>query len=176
MQAPLVYLAGFDVFRPDAIEYGRYLKALCTAHGLEGLYPFDNEVTPGRTPHETAQQIYAMNVAMIRRCSAVLANLNVFRGLEPDSGTAFEVGMAVALNKPVWAYFEPVPSLRELVPHDAGGLDPQGFTVEDFDLPRNLMLACSWAGTSSTVELGAEALARYLDEHQGIPANEPAER
>uniref|UniRef100_UPI0001E287E9 nucleoside 2-deoxyribosyltransferase n=1 Tax=Pseudomonas syringae group genomosp. 3 TaxID=251701 RepID=UPI0001E287E9 len=94
MQAPLVYLAGFDVFRPDAIEYGRYLKALCAAHGLEGLYPFDNEVTPGQTLHETARQIYAMNVAMIQRCSAVLANLNVFRGLEPDSGTAFEVGMA----------------------------------------------------------------------------------
>ncbi|KPW90352.1 hypothetical protein ALP58_200137 [Pseudomonas savastanoi] len=44
MQTPLVYLAGFDVFRPDAVEYGRYLKALCSAHGLEGLYPFDNEV------------------------------------------------------------------------------------------------------------------------------------
>lgn len=26
---PLVYLAGFDVFRADAIEHGRYLKALC---------------------------------------------------------------------------------------------------------------------------------------------------
>ncbi|RMO97777.1 Nucleoside 2-deoxyribosyltransferase [Pseudomonas syringae pv. philadelphi] len=164
MQAPLVYLAGFDVFRADAIEHGRYLKALCTAHGLEGLYPFDNDVTPGQTPQEAAQQIYAMNVAMIHRCSAVLVNLNVFRGLEPDSGTAFEVGMAVALNKPVWAYFEPVASLRELVPHDENGFDQQGFLVEDFGLPRNLMLACSWAGTSSTVELGAEALAKYLNE------------
>lgn len=167
MQAPLVYLAGFDVFRSDAIEYGRYLKALCTAHGLEGLYPFDNEVTLGQTPHETARQIYAMNVAMIQRCSAVLDNLNVFRGLEPDSGTAFEVGMAVALNKPVWVYFEPVASLRELVVHDGNGLDRNGFTVEDFELPRNLMLACSWAGTSSTVELGAEALVKYLSERRG---------
>ncbi|MCF5781818.1 nucleoside 2-deoxyribosyltransferase, partial [Pseudomonas syringae] len=103
MQAPLVYLAGFDVFRADAVEHGRYLKALCTAHGLEGLYPFDNDVTPGQTPHEAAQQIYSMNVAMIHRCSAMLVNLNLFRGLEPDSGTVFEVGMAVALNKPVRA-------------------------------------------------------------------------
>lgn len=162
MQAPLVYLAGFDVFRPDAIEHGRYLKALCTAHGLEGLFPFDYDVTPGLSPHETARQIYAMNVVMIQRCTAVLANLNVFRGLEPDSGTAFEVGMAVALDKPVWAYFEPVDSLRDLVPHDKHGFDDNGFSVEDFALPRNLMLACSWAGSSSTVELGAEALALYL--------------
>ncbi|KPW07922.1 Nucleoside 2-deoxyribosyltransferase [Pseudomonas syringae pv. aceris] len=108
---------------------------------------------------------------MLHRCSAMLVNLNVFRGLGPDSGTAFEVGMAVALNKPVWAYFEPVASLRELVPHDEDGLDANGFTVEDFDLPRNLMLACSWAGTSSTVELGAEALARYLSGFQALPGS-----
>ncbi|MCD5995472.1 nucleoside 2-deoxyribosyltransferase [Pseudomonas sp. CDFA 602] len=162
MHAPLVYLAGFDVLRKDAVDYGHYLKALCTAHGLEGLYPFDNEVPQGLAPQETARLICTMNIAMIQRCSAVLANLNVFRGLEPDSGTAFEIGMAVALNKPVWAYFEPATSLRELVPHDIDGFDPEGFLVEDFQLPRNLMLACTWAGTSSTVELGAEALARHL--------------
>ena len=158
----LIYLAGFDVFRPNAIEHGRYLKALCVAHGMEGLYPFDNEVPPDLSPEATAGLICSMNIAMLRRCTAVLANLNVFRGLEPDSGTAFEVGMAVALGKPVWAYFEPVGSLRELVPHDANGFDAQGMQVEDFGLPRNLMLACTWAGASATVEGGVEGLAGYL--------------
>lgn len=160
--APQIYLAGFDVFRQDAIEHGNYLKALCSAHSLEGLYPFDNEVAAQLSPEETARMICSMNIAMIQRCSAVLANLNVFRGLEPDSGTAFEVGMAVALNKPVWAYFEPVASLRDLVPHDGNGCDSQGYVVEDFGLPRNLMMACTWAGASSTVELGVEALSLYL--------------
>ncbi|MFJ4143814.1 nucleoside 2-deoxyribosyltransferase [Pseudomonas sp. NPDC089734] len=162
MHAPRIYLAGFDVFRQDAIEHGNYLKAYCAAHGLEGMYPFDNDVTPGLSPHDTAHLICTMNIDMIRRSTAVLANLNVFRGLEPDSGTAFEVGMAVALNKPVWAYFEPVASLRELVPHDENGFDSQGFVVEDFGLPRNLMMACTWAGSSPNVERGIEALARYL--------------
>jgi nucleoside 2-deoxyribosyltransferase len=160
--APLVYLAGFDVFRSDAIEHGRYLKALCAKHGMQGLYPFDNEATPGLAPEATARLICSMNIDMLRRCTAVLANLNVFRGLEPDSGTAFEVGMAVALGKPVWAYFDPVGSLRELVAHDARGFDAQGFAVEDFGLPRNLMLACTWAGFSNTAEEGVVALARYL--------------
>ncbi len=160
--APRIYLAGFDVFRADAIEHGQYLKALCTAHSLEGLYPFDNEVPPGLSAQETAQLICSMNIAMIQRSTAVLANLNVFRGFEPDSGTAFEVGMAVALNKPVWVYFDPVASLRDLVPHDASGHDEQGYEVEDFGLPRNLMLACTWAGSSSTVELAVEALSLYL--------------
>ncbi|MDF2642818.1 MAG: nucleoside 2-deoxyribosyltransferase [Pseudomonas sp.] len=162
MQTPLIYLAGFDVFRPDAVEHGRYLKALCTAHGLEGMYPFDNEIPQGVSKKQAARLIYSMNVDMLQRCTAVLANLNMFRGLEPDSGTAFEVGMAVALGKPVWAYFDPIASLRELVPHDEQGVDEQGFLVEDFGLPRNLMLACSWVGCSSTVELGAEALALHL--------------
>lgn len=157
-----IYLAGFDVFRPDAIEHGAYLKTLCSAHGLEGLYPFDNAVPDGLTPEATARQICSMNIALIQRSDAVLANLNVFRGLEPDSGTAFEVGMAIALNKPVWAYFEPVNSLRELVPHDRNGYDGDGYLVEDFGLPRNLMLACTWAGTSATVESAIEALARYM--------------
>ncbi|RMR04489.1 Nucleoside 2-deoxyribosyltransferase [Pseudomonas savastanoi pv. glycinea] len=160
--APRVYLAGFDVFRKDAIEHGQYLKALCTAHGLEGMYPFDNEVPTGLSAQETAQLICSMNIAMIQRSTAVLANLNVFRGLEPDSGTAFEVGMAIALNKPVWVYFDPVESLRDMVPHDLNGYDEHGYLVEDFALPRNLMLACTWAGSSSTVELAVEALSLYL--------------
>jgi nucleoside 2-deoxyribosyltransferase len=159
---PRIYLAGFDVFRPDAVEHGRYLKSLCEAHGLEGLYPFDNEVPPAATPQQTATLICNANIAMIRRCDAVLANLNLFRGFEPDSGTAFEVGMAVALGKPVWAYFESTGTLREMIAHDALGLDEWGFEVEDFGLPRNLMLACTWAGSSSSVEGGVEGLARYL--------------
>ncbi|MGE6388867.1 nucleoside 2-deoxyribosyltransferase [Pseudomonas sp. NPDC078416] len=159
---PLVYLAGFDVFRADAIERGRYLKALCDQHGLEGLYPFDNEVPEGLTPEEAAAVICNANIAMIKGCDAVLANLNPFRGAEPDSGTAFEAGMAVALGKPVWVYFAAKGSLREQIAHDAAGFDTLGFQVEDFGLPRNLMLACTWAGSSETAENAIESLAAYL--------------
>ena len=159
---PLVYLAGFDVFRADAIEHGRSLKALCEQHGLEGLYPFDNEVPEGLMPEQAAAVICNANIAMIKRCDAVLANLNPFRGTEPDSGTAFEVGMAVALGKPVWAYFAANGSLRQQIAHDADGLDAQGFQVEDFGLPRNLMLACTWVGSSETAEQAIEGLAAHL--------------
>lgn len=159
---PLVYLAGFDVFRADAIDHGRALKAFCNQHGLEGLYPFDNEVPQGLMPDEAAAVICNANIEMIKACDAVLANLNPFRGAEPDSGTAFEVGMAVALGKPVWAYFAANGSLREQIAHDAAGFDAQGFQVEDFGLPRNLMLACTWAGSSETAEEAIESLAAHL--------------
>ncbi|WP_070886734.1 nucleoside 2-deoxyribosyltransferase [Pseudomonas sp. D1-3] len=165
---PKVYLAGFDVFRGDAVERGEYLKRLCREQGLEGLYPFDNEVPGGLAPAEQAAQICQLNLAMIRDADAVLANLNPFRGSEPDSGTAFEVGAAVALGKPVWAYFEPRGSMRQWLPGDEAGRDADGYFIEDFGLPRNLMLACSWAGCSASVEEGVAALRRHLRGASGI--------
>lgn len=159
---PLIYLAGFDVFRRDAVAHGEWLKALCRDAGLHGLYPMDNQLPAGLAGADAAQCIYQDNVGMLRQCQAVLANLDVFRGLEPDSGTAFEIGMAVALGKPVWAYFTPVADLRALHGQQRPAVDAQGFTVEDFGLPRNLMLACSWAGCSASAEEGVAALARYL--------------
>lgn len=159
---PRIYLAGFDVFRADAPAHGEYLKQLCRAQGLHGLFPLDNQAPPRLTPEATAQWIYRQNLQMIRGCDALLANLNDFRGLEPDSGTAFEVGAAVALGKPVWAYFQGPATLRRQVPHDAAGRDAQGFAVEDFNLPRNLMLACSWSGRSNSVEAAILDLGRWL--------------
>lgn len=160
---PRIYLAGFDVFRADAIEHGNTLKELCSRHGLQGLYPFDNAVPSGLSGAEAAREICRLNIAALRSSDAVLANLNDFRGHEPDSGTVFEIGMAVALDIPVWAYFTPKGSLRDQIDHDTEGYDDHGFMVEDFGLPRNLMLACTWAGASNTVEEAVAALAATLN-------------
>jgi nucleoside 2-deoxyribosyltransferase len=135
-----IYLAGFDVFRPDARAHGERLKALCAAFGHEGLFPLDNALPAGLQGLAAARWIYEANVALIRRADVVLANLNDFRGHEPDSGTAFEVGFAAALGKPVWAYLD---DDRPLVAQVGGPVDAQGLLVEDFGLPRNLMLACA---------------------------------
>jgi len=126
------------------------------------MYPFDNQAPDHLGPEATARIICQQNLQMVRSCDAVLANLNSFRGLEPDSGTAFEVGFAIALGKPVWAYLDDVSTLRGQVPHDDEGRDIGGYFVEDFDLPRNLMLACTWAGYSRTAEEAAPALKAYL--------------
>ena len=39
-----IYLAGPDVFLPDAVEIGRRKSAICARHGLSGLYPLDNAI------------------------------------------------------------------------------------------------------------------------------------
>ena len=98
----------------------------------------------------------------MRSADAVLANLGRFRGAEPDSGTVFEVGFACALGKPVWAYFAEQQPLIEQVDHDEQGYCADGFLVEDFGLPRNLMLACSWVGASETAEEAVAQLADWL--------------
>lgn len=144
-----LYLAGFDVFRVDAVAHGEMLKALCQQYGFEGTYPLDNtfsELIP-HTPREAlARHICEANLALIAQADAVVANLNPFRGHEPDSGTAFEVGYARALGKPIWAYTEQTrPLLEQIESTERHGrhFDSQGYEVEDFGLCMNLMLACS---------------------------------
>jgi nucleoside 2-deoxyribosyltransferase len=133
-----LYLAGPDVFRPDALAWAEAARALCARFGHRALVPLDNEET-------TAGGIYRANIALIRSADAVVANLNPFRGLEPDSGTCVEVGFALALEKPVIGYLEDPRPLAERATvrvSDAGRpLDRDGLHVEDFGLPLNLMLA-----------------------------------
>lgn len=165
---PQVYLAGFDVFLKDGIARGEYLKLVCEQNGLKGAYPFDNEIGPCLSIGEAAATISAMNIEMLRQSDALLVNLNLFRGAEPDSGTVFEFAMAYALGKPVWVYFDDgdAASMRDIIPHDEQGFDEKGFMVEDFGHPRNLMLACNWTGRSHTVEEAAKDLAQHLQNLQ----------
>jgi nucleoside 2-deoxyribosyltransferase len=142
-----LYLAGPDVFRPDAAEHGRLLVALCAEYGFSGLFPLDNTLPPELPPQELARRIYQGNIARIEACDAVLANLDFFRGAEPDSGTCFEVGYAVARGKPVVGYVPERGSFAERIRRrhpqsvGAGSLDAQGWQLEEFGLPLNLMLS-----------------------------------
>lgn len=142
-----LYLAGPDVFRPDAADHGRRLVALCAEYGYEAVFPLDPTLARDLSPQAAARRIYQANVAHIEHCDAVLANLAFFRGPEPDSGTCFEVGYAVARGKTVVAYLPEGGSFAERIrsrhPRAVGadGRDAQGWELEEFGLPLNLMLA-----------------------------------
>lgn len=124
-----IYLAGFDVFAPDAVQRGAKMKMQCAERGFIGLYPFDNEA-------DNAPDIFAGNCGLIDKADIVIANLNPFRGDEPDSGTCFEVGYAFAKGKTVYGYLADVRSMREKL----GDADANGFAVENWGGPLNLML------------------------------------
>lgn len=170
-----VYLAGPDVFFPDADSHFVTLEARCAALGLQGVRPTDGGLSAGLrgTPAEIAERIYQGNVELIRSCDALLANLQPFRNpVEPDSGTVFELGFAVALGKPTAGVTpEPGRSLEDKVAQhcglrrDAAGLawdTTHGYLVEEFGQPLNLMLARSTPLFGSVDEALAH-LARVLD-------------
>lgn len=166
-----VYLAGPDVFLPEAGQLARMQKALCYRHGFEPRHPFDQATlsSPG---------IFRTNVGMIRDADAVVANLNPFRGAEVDSGTAFEIGFAAALGKTVIGYVSRPENLMQRVERLHGNLtydaqadlwrDRDGNLVEDFGHAVNLMLAESC--TSIVVGDLEDALAR-LDECRAAAGN-----
>lgn len=147
MKRPRVYLAGPDVFRPDAAHHFAMLAAICDTLGMKALAPFDESAAASTS----ARAIYASNMKLLRHADGLIANLAPFRGTEPDSGTVFEVGVAVALRLPVVAYGVPpgayadrVRALLAVQQDDTDTpRDPGGLAVEDFGLPLNLMLACS---------------------------------
>ena len=146
-----IYLAGPEVFHPDAIALGRAKQALCAALGFEGLYPLDTELPGGDLhPHAAGLAIFRGNVELIRRADAVIANLSPFRGPGADAGTVFEVGFALGLGKRVLGYRNVADSYLERVRAwhgeplgvDAAGrpLDRDGLLVEEFGFGDNLMI------------------------------------
>ncbi len=73
-----IYLAGPDVFLPDAVEIGRRKAEICARHGLIGIYPLDNAID--LTNRDASLNIYRGNEAMMIEASAIVANLTPFRG------------------------------------------------------------------------------------------------
>lgn len=137
-----VYLAGPDVFYPNTDALATAHKVLCRKHGLEPLHPIDQ-------PTFASAHIYRTNIELLMRADAVVANLNPFRGTEVDSGTAFEVGFAIASGKPVIGYLAHPELLNGRVERIFGPLsevdgvcrDREGNLVENFGHQVNLMLA-----------------------------------
>ena len=127
-----VYISGPDVFAPNAREIGEDYKIVCRDCGFEGLYPLDidQEVI-------TEEVIFAENIRKIQLADIVVANLNPFRGDCVDDGTAYEIGYAHALQKPVYGYIDDMRSLRDRI----GEFDASGYEVENFGKPVNLMIA-----------------------------------
>ena len=132
-----IYVAGFDVFYPDWLEK-RYLeyRALCAGYGFE-MQAQKAAPDAGKT---LGEQIFFKNIHCIEIRGYVVANVNCFRGGEPDSGTCFEIGYAYALGKKIYGYLDDTRTMMEKI---GGETDQDGFLVENFDLPVNLMLGCS---------------------------------
>lgn len=132
---PKLYLAGPEVFLPNALAHAAQQRALCAQYGFTPLHPIENgpacgahsvealtrlyeavklfRIDPLRTfmalPSEDMQcamKIYLGNLAYLRACDIVVANCNAFRGALVDDGTAYELGVGNGLGKPTYGYID----------------------------------------------------------------------
>jgi nucleoside 2-deoxyribosyltransferase len=140
-----VYLAGPDVFLPDAVAIGRRKVELCARYGLTGLYPLDNVID--LSAEDASLQIFRSNEAMMDRADAVIANLTPFRGPSADSGTVFELGymagrgrLCIGYSNVPGSYAGPVREITDVSSKDGRLIDNEGLNVEDFGLADNLMI------------------------------------
>src|SRR6266436_9010585 len=97
-----IYLAGPDVFLPDAVEIGRRKAAICAQYGLRGLYPLDNAID--LSAGDASLDIFKGNQAMMDAADAIIANLTPFRGPSADAGTVYELGYMAGRGKFCLAY------------------------------------------------------------------------
>jgi nucleoside 2-deoxyribosyltransferase len=157
-----VYLAGPDVFLPDAAAWFGRKKAICAGYRLTGVSPLDPMVPE---PSEWAalpdwRRIALRNEASIRSCAAIVANLTPFRGPSADVGTVYEVGFARGLGLRVFGYATVAAAFFDRTLTAIGGgrqgpdgswRDADGLLVEQFGLFDNLMIEGGITGSGGAL-------------------------
>jgi nucleoside 2-deoxyribosyltransferase len=148
---PRVYLAGPDVFLPDAAAWMERKKAICAGFQLAGVSPLD-DLTDQPADWATLpdwRRIALRNEAHIRSCVGVVANLTPFRGPSADVGTVYEIGFARGLGLRVFGYATVATAFLDRTLSSIGGgrlepdgswWDSDGLLVEQFGLFDNLMI------------------------------------
>ncbi len=142
---PKLYLAGPEVFLPEALAYAEQQRALCEQYGFTPLHPVDNGPTFGERSVEAlvrlydavklfrldplrnlmalpsedmrcAMKIYLGNITYVRECDIVVANCHAFRGALVDDGTAYELGLGNGLGKPTYGYLAAaIPAVQNIL-------------------------------------------------------------
>ena len=129
------YLAGPDVFLPNAEAHARQKVAICAGHGILGRPPLNEGERDWRA-------IYDKDIAMMEASDIVIANLTPFRGASADAGTLVEIGWFLGRGRPVFGYSNSATTFAERSRrHVSSCPDPiAGLDVEGMGLPDNLMI------------------------------------
>lgn len=145
-----IYLAGPEVFLPNAREILDRKIELTRRYGFTPVSPGDLEVPPSDTKRAKGLAISSINERLMMGADMIIANLTPFRGIAADIGTAFELGFMCARGCPAYAFsntasdhFARVSRFYEghiQADADSGPRGPDGLAVEDFDMVDNLML------------------------------------
>jgi nucleoside 2-deoxyribosyltransferase len=144
------YLAGPDIFLPDAETWAGRKKSVCARYGLTGVSPLDEmpDAASEWAGLPEWQCIAQRNEVLIRSCDLMIANLTPFRGPSADVGTVYEVGFMRALGRPVFGYATTAVGFTQRTLNFARAVrapngtwrDAEGLLIEQFGLFDNLMI------------------------------------
>jgi nucleoside 2-deoxyribosyltransferase len=180
---PHAYLAGPDIFMPDAVEIGRAKKAFLRNLGIVGHYPLDEKPqAPLEDKKECSAALARINEQMMLTCcergrfGIILADMTPYQGISLDAGTAFEVGFMAALSHRrdilIVGYTNDARPIEERIRQDLyqgvpfaekdGRLvAPDGITVGAFGNPENLMIVEAVNRTGGKIFTDFEQAAQF---------------
>src|ERR1700682_4326447 len=133
------YLAGPDVFLPNAVAHAARKVEICQRYGLRACPPLNQDVETGARALDVWQAIYEKDIAMMERCDIIIANLTPFGGASADAGTLIEVGWFLGKGRPIFGYSNSSESFELRMRRQLGEAHAD-FGIEGFHLPDNLMI------------------------------------
>jgi nucleoside 2-deoxyribosyltransferase len=129
----VVYLAGPEVFLPNAHEIGAAKIACCRERGLDARFPLFSSPEGAETSAAArGHSIFEGCVRLMDECHLLIANMTPFRGVSMDAGTAVEMGYVFSRGRPVFGYTNVTGDYGSRVADDS-------LAVEDFGFADNLM-------------------------------------
>ncbi len=156
------YLAGPDVFLPDAVAHAAAKVEICRRSGLRGLPPLNEDAAMAAPELEPWQAIYRKDLAMMESSDLIIANLTPFAGASADAGTLIEVGWFLGKGKPIFGYSNTPESFESRMRRQLGA-DHAGLGIEGFHLPDNLMIIGAVQSGGYPVFVPTDGRARGLD-------------
>ncbi|HEY2661535.1 MAG TPA: nucleoside 2-deoxyribosyltransferase [Caulobacteraceae bacterium] len=146
-----IYLAGPEVFLPDAMAVIMQKAAICVEYGFAASLPSDTHLQARTAIPMTLSslEIYKANVELMHASDFGVFDLTPFRGPSADVGTAFELGLMTGLGKPVFGYTNVTGAyldriyLKQVVGEAGPGAtwrDDHDWRIENFGNADNLML------------------------------------
>ena len=100
-----IYIAGPECFYQDGAARLHAMRREAEAAGYDVTLPNDTPLKLDHTdPRHNADEIFRNCAESMNRSTAILCDLEFYRGPEPDGGSIYELGMAYARGIPCYGY------------------------------------------------------------------------
>lgn len=139
-----VYIASAKRYDKDYPEYVERVSKAYKDKGYEAVFPAFVYEEYETDPLLSAQNTFEANMSLLFSSSFIVADLDNYHGFEPNNDVSFECGVAWGMGIKCLGFMSDRRIMKERIPHygeEKGGKDWCGNTVENFNLPINLMFS-----------------------------------